>query len=65
MNFGRERVRFGERMKNLRRLDELKGQLRKFKRAHNDEGNNEQMDNLCLTAIKKIEAEMSELTTRI
>ncbi len=65
MNLGRERVKYGERMKNLRRLDELKGQLKKFKRAHNDEGNNKQMDDFCLRAIQKIEAEMSELTTRI
>ena len=65
MGFRHNRVSFGERMRNERRMKELKAQLRKFKLAHKDEGNNEQMDKFCLAAIKKIEAEMSELTTRM
>ncbi len=65
MNLGREHVSYGERKKNERRMRELKAELRKFKNAHKDEGNNEQLDNFCLKAIKKIEAEMSYLTTRM
>jgi uncharacterized membrane protein (DUF106 family) len=60
-----KRVSYFERVKDIRRMKELKAQLRKFESAFQEEGNNEKMDSFCMQGIKKIKAEMSQLTTRI
>ncbi|UQZ89581.1 hypothetical protein C4J81_10340 [Deltaproteobacteria bacterium Smac51] len=65
MDWRPEHVKFKERQKNLRRVKELRAELRKFERAHNDEGNNEKMDSFCLEGIKRIETELSYLSGRI
>jgi hypothetical protein len=56
-------AKYQERQRNLRRMKELKSQLRKFEGAFQDEGNNEKMDDFCLQGIKKLRAEIFHLTT--
>jgi hypothetical protein len=58
-------AKYQERQRNLRRMKELKSQLRKFEGAFQEEGNNEKMDNFCWQGIKKLRAEISYLTTII
>ena len=56
---------FYDYQRKVRRRRELRSDLRKFERAHGDESNNQQMDDFCLKAIKKIQQELAELENRI
>ncbi|UQZ87732.1 hypothetical protein C4J81_00340 [Deltaproteobacteria bacterium Smac51] len=53
------------RGKILREIKALKNEQRKFERVHNDEGNDEKLDEICLEAIRKIGVRLSELTSQL